>query len=181
MVVLYNYYQRKRHPELEFLEFESFCRLAANLQPELVPYMRGMHQSDYNSSDVSEDQLSLTEKAIMDACKVCLALYDVPEHMPIKEEWPISKIVVMLVDPSKENCLYIFGSVTRGVWSFLEQSIDSCKISIEGTAVRQKRRRLSIKDTREEQNTTEAGYKQLAVSAIKNFTGFNVLKLLKHI
>lgn len=143
--------------------------------------MKGMHQSDYKSSDVPEDQLSLTEKAIMDACKVCLALYDVPEDMPIKEEWPISKIVVMLVDPSKENCLYIFGSVTRGVWSFLEQSIDSCKISLEGTVARKKRRRISTKDTWEEQNTTEAGYKQLAVSAIKNFTGFNVPKLLKHI
>lgn len=125
-----------------------------------------MHQSDYRSSDVPEDQLSLTEKAIRDACKVCLAMDDVPEDMPIKE-WPISKIVVMLVDPSKENCLYIFGSVTRGVWSFLEQSIDNRKISLEGTVARKKRRRINKKDSGEERYTTEAGYEKLAVSTIQ--------------
>ncbi|KAK1379286.1 hypothetical protein POM88_026030 [Heracleum sosnowskyi] len=144
VVVLYNYYQRKRHPELQFLGFESFCKLAANLQPELVPYMKGMHKSNYKSSDVPEDQLSLTEKAIMDACKVCLALYDVPEDMPVKEEWPISKIVIIL----------------------------------EGTVARKKRRRISKKDTGEEQNITKAGFEQLAVSAIKNFTGLKKIELV---
>ncbi|KAL8104296.1 hypothetical protein AgCh_028498 [Apium graveolens] len=139
--------------------------------------MKGMHRSDYKSLDVPEDQLSLTEKAIMDACKVCLTLDDVPEDMPIKEEWPISKIVVMLVDPSKENCLYIFGSVTRGVWSFLEQSIDSCKFSLEGTVAKKKRRRISKEGMEEDQNTTEAGYVQRAVSAVKNFTGLKKTEL----
>ncbi|XP_017220014.1 uncharacterized protein LOC108197047 isoform X2 [Daucus carota subsp. sativus] len=178
VVVLYNYYQRKRHPDLRFLDFESFCKLAATLQPELVPYMKNMHQSDYKSSDVPEDQLSLTEKAIKDACNTCLALDDVPEDMPIKEDWPISKIVVMLVDPTKENCLYIFGSVTRGVWSFLEQTIDNHKLSSDGAVARKKRRRINKKDLVEEQYTTEAGYEQLAVPAIMNFTGLKKTDLV---
>lgn len=142
--------------------------------------MKGMHQSDYKSSDVPEDQLSLVEKAIMDACKICLALNDGPEDMPIKEKWPISRIVVMLVDPSNENCLYIFGSVTRGVWSFLEQNVENCKISLGGTAARKKTRRISKKDPGEEQIATETGYDHLAVSTIKNFTGSYVPKLQKY-
>ncbi|WOH12479.1 hypothetical protein DCAR_0831983 [Daucus carota subsp. sativus] len=140
--------------------------------------MKNMHQSDYKSSDVPEDQLSLTEKAIKDACNTCLALDDVPEDMPIKEDWPISKIVVMLVDPTKENCLYIFGSVTRGVWSFLEQTIDNHKLSSDGAVARKKRRRINKKDLVEEQYTTEAGYEQLAVPAIMNFTGLKKTDLV---
>lgn len=177
VVVLYNYFQRKRHPEQEFLGFESFCKLAVNLRPSMSTHMKFMHQSDNMVSDDLENQLSLTETAIMDACKLCLAL-DVSKDVPSTEEWPISKVAVLLIDSGKKNCALVFSSVTHGVWSVLEKGLDICDISSGSTVVGNKRKRSNKKDLGEEQGGNEAGYQQLAFSAVKEATGLNQTDLM---
>ncbi|KAL1804813.1 hypothetical protein ACET3Z_027881 [Daucus carota] len=49
VVVLYNYYHRKRHPSLEYLTFTSCCKLAVIFKPKLLAYMKLMCRPDYHT------------------------------------------------------------------------------------------------------------------------------------
>lgn len=172
VVVLYNYYQRKLHPELEFLSFELFCKLVLDLRPSISSHMKFMHQSDHTVSDDLENQLSITELAIMDACKLCLAL-DVSKDVPVIEEWPISKVTIFLTDSSRNNCAVVFGSVTEGVWSVIEKGIDICEVgSGSGSTIAgNKRKRSSKNNLWEGHGGHEARYRKIAYSAVKEATG----------
>nr|XP_027118504.1 uncharacterized protein LOC113735710 [Coffea arabica] len=108
--LLYNYYYRKQDPELCFLEFVPFCKLALTLKPTLMPHMKFTLQTDPVGLNDLENQLSVTEKAVMDACNISLSL-DALKDIPSIEGWPISKVSVLLVDSEKENCVLLFGSV----------------------------------------------------------------------
>ncbi|GMP78600.1 hypothetical protein CsSME_00034482 [Camellia sinensis var. sinensis] len=179
VVLLYNYYQRKRHSEVEFLGFESFCKLAVTLKPTLMGYLKLMQRSDYAELDDPEDQLSMTEKAIMDACDISLVL-DASKDVPSTKGWPISKVAVLLTDPSKEICVLKFGSIINGVWSIIEKDIDSASVISEaiGNGKHNKRKRNMKKPLRDETNADEAGFQRLALSSVSEVTGINQSDLM---
>ncbi|KAL6976257.1 hypothetical protein U1Q18_025044 [Sarracenia purpurea var. burkii] len=178
VVLLYNYYQRKQHSGMEFLGFESFCKLAVTLKPALMGYLKLLHQSDYAELDELEkleEQLSVTEKAIMNACDISVIL-DASKDIPCIEGWPVSKVAVLLTDCGKDNCLLQFSSITHGVWSVIEKDHDISNVSSEGTVEAKntnKRKRIIKKPLRNEACSDEAGFQELALSAVKEVTGIN--------
>ncbi|KAG5114837.1 hypothetical protein JHK82_038106 [Glycine max] len=64
VVLLYNYYHRKQYPELAFLSFVEFCRLALVLRPTISVHMKSMLKPDETEL---VKQLSLTEGKILNA------------------------------------------------------------------------------------------------------------------
>ncbi|KAI5390661.1 uncharacterized protein LOC127107428 isoform X1 [Lathyrus oleraceus] len=174
-VLLYNYYHRKQHPELEYLPFNEFCKLVVVLRPPLLAYMQFMQNfNEVELIDV-EKQLSLTEKAIMDACDVCKCL-DASKNAPNMEGWPISKVSILLIDGKKENCFLLFGSITEGVWSVVEKSIDASSQNSEVTPEMNntnKRKRVVKKSKKEDLKVDEDGLLQIGYSAVKEATGIN--------
>lgn len=119
VVILYNYYHRKQHRQLEFLGFESFCKLIAVLKPPLLAYMKCLQRNDDAELVEPEKQLSLTEKTIMNACDLCMRL-SASKDIPDIEGWSISEVAVFLVDSRKENCLLLFskgfGHCLKRMW-----------------------------------------------------------------
>ena len=172
VVLLYNYYHRKQDPELCFLEFVPFCKLALTLKPTLMPHMKFTLQTDPVGLNDLENQLSVTEKAVMDACNISLSL-DALKDIPSIEGWPISKVSVLLVDSEKENCVLLFGSVTKGVWSVIEKSINDFNIDLENTS---EGKRISQTTTGEQ--LTESYFEQLASIAVKEATGMPLFQNL---
>ncbi|MED6206005.1 hypothetical protein PIB30_022895 [Stylosanthes scabra] len=130
VVLLYNYYHRKQNPELDFLPFDEFCKLAVSLRPNLLAHMKSTRKSDESELiDVAnQDQLSLTEEKVMEACNISRSL-DPLKSVPNVEGWPISKVAVLLVDCKMENCFLLFGSITEGVWSLIEKDVDASSFS----------------------------------------------------
>ncbi|CAI8606076.1 unnamed protein product [Vicia faba] len=45
-VLRYNYYHKKQHPELAFVAFEEFCKLAVDLSPTLLAYLKFTQKPD---------------------------------------------------------------------------------------------------------------------------------------
>lgn len=123
VAILYNYYHRKQFPKLEFLGMESFCKLCCIAKPGILSYLRYMHTCE-DSSENLNNQLSITEKMVMDACHICIEL-DSSKENPRIEGWPISKVAVFLVDSTKEKCALQFCSITQGVWSLVENDLEA--------------------------------------------------------
>nr|XP_018673716.1 PREDICTED: uncharacterized protein LOC103999462 isoform X2 [Musa acuminata subsp. malaccensis] len=121
VVLLYNYYHRKQFPRLEFLCFEAFCKVATIAKPILLTYMNVMHKNAEELQDLDQ-QLSVMEKKIMDACNISKTL-DALKNAPNMDGWLVSRVAVFLVDASKEKCFLDFGSMTQGVWSLVEKEI----------------------------------------------------------
>lgn len=173
VVLLYNYYHRKQHPELEYLPFNEFCKLVVVLRPPLLAYMKFMQKiNEVELIDV-EKQLSLTEKGIMDACDICNCL-DASKNVPNIEGWPISKVSVLLIDSKKENCFLLFGSITEEVWSVVEKSIDTSSQNSDvpsETKNTYKRRRVIRKPAKDEVKVDEDRLLQVGYSAVKEATG----------
>ncbi|XVE81174.1 hypothetical protein DITRI_Ditri15bG0041600 [Diplodiscus trichospermus] len=169
VVLLYNYYHRKRHPHLEYLAFEPFCKLALVLKPNLMSHLKLMLRSDDTELSDLEKQLSLTEKAIKDACDISTNLDGSSNSLSAKE-WPVSKVAVLLIDPMKEKCSLRNGSITEGVWSVFEKDVnESCWSSdgsIEGKHTN-KRKRIPNKQLQDELDADEGRYQQFAFSAVK--------------
>lgn len=170
VVLLYNYYHRKQHQQLEFLGFESFCKLAVVLKPSLLSHMKLMQISKTSELDDLENHLSVTEKRIMDACDISTSL-NASIDVPNMEGWPISKVAVFLVDSRKENCVLLFSSVTQGVWAVIEKDIDATNHSSEGAKQINRKKRTIKKPTRDETGCDEASLQQLAFSAVKEAAG----------
>lgn len=178
VVLLYNYYHRKQHPELCFLEPVSFCKLALTLKPALTAHMKIMHQTDSIRLNDLENQLSVAEKAIMDACNISLSL-DALKNVPSIEGYPISKVSVFLVDSEKENCVLLYNSITNGVWSIIEKSINDSSIDLENTSEGAK-----ISQSMTGEQLTESYFEQLAFTAVKEATGINrsdIMVLERHV
>ncbi|XP_027191809.1 uncharacterized protein [Cicer arietinum] len=175
VVLLYNYYHRKHHPELEYLPFNEFCKLSVVLRPALLAYMQFMQKvNEVELIDV-EKQLSLTEKVIMDACDVCKRL-DASKNVPNIEGWPVSKVAILLIDSKKEKCFLLFGSITSGVWSVVEKSVDTSSQNSEvtsGTKFTYKRKRVVKKPAKDEIKVDEDALLQVGYSAVKEATGIN--------
>ncbi|KAJ1376207.1 double strand RNA binding domain from DEAD END PROTEIN 1 [Sesbania bispinosa] len=175
VVILYNYYHRKQHPELAYLPFNEFCKLTVVLRPALLAYMQFMQKLNEAELIDVEKHLSLTEKMIMDACDVCKCL-DASKNVPNIEGWPISKVAILLIDSEKEYCFLLFGSVTKGVWSVVEKSVDTSSQSSEVTSETKytyKKKRVIRKPTKDELKVDEAGFRQVGYSAVKEATGIN--------
>lgn len=172
-MLLYNYYLRKRHPQLEVLSFEPFCKLLVILKPTLLAHMKLMQSSDDTELDDLDKQLSVTEKVIMEACDVSASL-DASKDVPDIERWPISKVAVLLSDFKKEKCFLLFNSITQGVWSVIERDVDTSKLTSEGTEVAKevnKKTRIVRKRPKDESSVNESGLLQLAHLAVKEATG----------
>ncbi|GFP95124.1 hypothetical protein PHJA_001656800 [Phtheirospermum japonicum] len=169
VVLLYNYHHRKQKPELKFLDFVSFCKLAVTLKPSLVSFMKLANEREPKNSDIVDDHhLSITEKAVKGACDIALAL-DASRDFPEIESWPISKVVVLLIDSKKENCMVRLGNVTKGVWSLIEKEVNEPKITPElllGEKIGDKRKRSSFKAI-----TYNKDFLNLAYDAVKDVTG----------
>lgn len=177
VVLLYNYYERKRHPETEYVGFEPFCKLAVTLKPSLMLHMKLLvHGSPADSNkEESDDDLSETEKAILDACNLSLVL-DPSKDVPSTGKWPFSKVAVLLIDAAKENCFLSSSSVTKGVWSLIEKDVDISNTSSESKGVGKhininKRKRNNKKTLQQKQDADTVRFQQLAYSAVKEATG----------
>ncbi|CAB4294040.1 unnamed protein product [Prunus armeniaca] len=180
VVLLYNYYHRKQCPDLEVLNFDSFCKLVLVLKPALLPHMKFMQKPSDTELDDLEKQLSVTEKTIMDACNMSLRL-DASKDVPNTEGWPISKVTVFLVDPKKENCLLLFSLITQGVWSVIEKDLDVAVHSSEDQTEAKhanRNKRVTGKPSRVESRTDGASFRKLAYSAVSEAAGINQTDLL---
>ncbi|KAJ0094024.1 hypothetical protein Patl1_26332 [Pistacia atlantica] len=175
VVLLYNYYHRKQHQHLTFEGFESFCKLAVVLRPALLTHLKLLLRSDDSELDDLEKQISLTEKAVMDACDIAKTL-DASKDVPIIEKWPISKIVIFLIDVRKEKCFLQFSSITQGVWSMIEKDFNpsSCisESVMEGKG-KAKKIKLTKRPVRGELGADELSFQQLAFSAVKEVMGMS--------
>ncbi|CAL5082326.1 unnamed protein product [Urochloa decumbens] len=121
-VLLYNYYHRKKFPQLEFADLERFCMTASLTAGDaLLVYLNQVHE---HSSENVGGLLSVTDKAVVDACDIAKAL-DATKDSPEMTVWPISKVAVLLLDRTKKMCLLEHGSETKGVFSFLEKDVKS--------------------------------------------------------
>ncbi|WVZ65529.1 hypothetical protein U9M48_014877 [Paspalum notatum var. saurae] len=117
-VLLYNYYHRKQFPQLEFANPERFSMTACLTAGDaLLMYLSQLH--DHRGAG---GVLSVTDKAVIDACDIAEAL-DPTKDSPEMTMWPISKVAVLLLDRTKKKCLLEHGPETKGVWSILEKDI----------------------------------------------------------
>lgn len=173
VVLLYNYYLRKRKLQLEVLGFEALCKLAVILKPTLLAHMKLMQRSNDTELDDLEKQFSVTEKRIMEACDISTSL-DASKDVPNIEGWPISKVAVLLFDYKKENCFLLFSSITQGVWSVIEKDLDISNLTLEGMAEAKqvdKKKRFIRKPSKGESSVDESGVLRLAYLAVKEATG----------
>ncbi|CAH9122379.1 unnamed protein product [Cuscuta epithymum] len=174
VVLLYNYYHRKQYQESEFLDFTSFCKLAIVLKPNLMAYMKLMHQADYSMMDDFENKLSQTEKAIHCACNISTAL-DASKSVPVTDDWTVSKVAVFLVNLRRQNCMLLESDITHGIISIIEKDLEGssirahntfeseCKDKQTGTA------ELILNNF--EKNDDNDQFLDLAFSAVKNVAG----------
>ncbi|KAJ0250817.1 Uncharacterized protein HA466_0140980 [Hirschfeldia incana] len=149
VVVLYNYYHRREHPHLECLSFESFRRLTTVMRPALLP-----HFKESGEAGVLEQQTVLLEKVIVDACSLSMSL-DASSDFSSLKKWPIKKVAVLLVDSKKTCCYLQHSSITQGVWSILEKTIEKEEVAAA------------------KGQSEEAIFQKVAFAAIKEATGIN--------
>ncbi|PIN13881.1 hypothetical protein CDL12_13486 [Handroanthus impetiginosus] len=175
VVLLYNYYHRKQEPEQLFLDFVSFCKLAVAIRPPLTAFMKLMVENESVELNWAKNQLSLTEKAIKGACNIAAAL-DASKDVPNIEQWPVSKVVVLLIDSKKENCMLHFGTITQGVWSPIERELTDHGINLEISA----EEKLGDKRKRNNQNLSTYDHNtflQLGYDAVKDIAGIDSSEL----
>ena len=138
-VILYNYYHRKQFPQLEFASPDRFCMSACLTvsNKNLLMYVNQAQSRLFNGVGAG---LSVTDKAIIDACDIAEAL-DPMKGSPEMIMWPISKVAVLLLNRTKKVCLLEHGSVTKGVWSLFEKDIKtalggslSSDMSVQGSS-----------------------------------------------
>ncbi|KAF9679147.1 hypothetical protein SADUNF_Sadunf07G0109700 [Salix dunnii] len=176
VVLLYNYYHRKQYPQLEFLCFESFCKLAVVIKPGLMAHIRLLQRSN----DTESQPFPLLEESIMEACSISMSLDASEDDLNI-DEWPISKVAVFLVDSRKENCFLQFGSIIEGVWSVIEKDVDVSNNSLEVTMDSDhvnKKKRIIKKPLKGKPSRNEGNFQQFAFSAVKEATGIDQSSLV---
>jgi hypothetical protein len=137
-VLLYNYYHRKQFPQLEFASPDRFC-MSASLTVSNKNLLMYLNQAQNLGNGVGAG-LSVTDKAIIDACDIAEAL-DPTKDSPEMIMWPISKVAVLLLNRTKKVCLLEHGSETKGVWSIFEKDIKtalggslSSDMSVQGSS-----------------------------------------------
>ncbi|KAL8196100.1 hypothetical protein R6Q57_025100 [Mikania cordata] len=164
--VLYNFFHLSHHRESQFLKFEQFCKLAILFKPSILQHMKYMCQSDHTILNDPENQLSLAEKAIMDACTISETLLNASANISnVVKEWKITKVSVLLIDSKKENCFLQFNN---GVWSVIEKEL---------YPESKKRKKIGMEYDEED----EVGFQKLAFLAVKEVAGimYGKLKVLE--
>ncbi|XP_031481095.1 uncharacterized protein LOC116251144 [Nymphaea colorata] len=121
VVLLYNYFHRKQFPEVEFLDYQAFIKVAVIAKKMLLSFVNCGQGG----------QKTITEKMIMEAFDICNGL-NALTSLPRKDSWPVSKVSVLLVDTAKQNFLLEFGSVIHGVWSLIEKDITTAATHASG-------------------------------------------------
>lgn len=177
VVLLHNYYHIKQQPQVESLSFDAFCKIAVVVKPSLLAFMNYMQKSDDTVAEDIEDQVSLTEKAVMDACDICKIL-DPSKIAPNIKGWPISKIAILLIDSQKEHCKLQRDCITNGVWSLIEKDLDASNQTPEVTPGSAKKRRYIRKPSKEDVSSEETGHLQVAFSAVKEVAGIDQTDLV---
>ncbi|KAL8238637.1 hypothetical protein R6Q59_015204 [Mikania micrantha] len=154
--VLYNYFHLNHHKESQFLKFDQFCNLAIMFKPSILHHMKYMRQLDRPNLHDPENQLSLTEKAIMDACTMSKTLLNASDDISnVIEEWSIIKVAVLLIDLKMENCFLKF---SNGVWSVIEKDLYPESKKCKKTMINHDEER-------------EGGFQKLAFLAVEEATG----------
>lgn len=118
-------------------------------------------KSTNGTESMESQQLSVTEKAIKDACDISMSL-DASKDVPTYDGFSISKVAVLLIDSERENCLLQFGAVTEGVWSLIEKELTECDID----NVAKKR-----KWNNQKESSDDPRFLQLGIDALKDITG----------
>lgn len=185
VVLLYNYYHRKNHPHLEFLNCLNFCRFAVVSCAKLIAYMGVMKGSNQQLSSLHQHRVTPTERMVKEACETCVALVS-PKAMSDMKAWPTSKVAVFIVDAMKERCILIYGSITKGVWSLVEREIDGFDSLPGGSSEFDKKSLVKLKERGPSKkaagNVLNAGdieggtkdkFLQLAFIAVKEQTGID--------
>ncbi|PNT71796.1 hypothetical protein BRADI_2g35635v3 [Brachypodium distachyon] len=110
-VILYNYYHRSLSPQLAFADVKRFLLCASHsVGEDLFPFSNVVHEKN-PGDDVKP---SVTDRAAMDACEIAEAL-DASQDFPEMSLWPIAKVAVLLLDPTRKKC----------VWSIIEKEFDA--------------------------------------------------------
>jgi hypothetical protein len=127
-VLLYNYFHRKQFPQLDFADAKRFAVSASLAAGELLlVYLNQVHDRGASGDEAG---LSVTDKAIVDACGIAEAL-DATRDAPETITWPISKVAVLLIDKTWKRCLIEHGAVTQGVWSIPEKDVTTASGSTD--------------------------------------------------
>lgn len=134
----------------------------------MVAFMKWTNECMSAEFNGAEDQLSVTEKAIKDACDIAAGL-DASVDVPDKGDWPLSKVAVLFIDSKRENCMLRFGAITEGVWSLFEKELDKPHINPEissGKNSGEKRKRSTFKSLAADSELLQIGY-----DVVKEITG----------
>ncbi|KAL5063576.1 hypothetical protein RYX36_025313, partial [Vicia faba] len=131
------------------MAFKGFCKLAVDMRPVLLPYVKFTVKSNEIDLVDVEEELSLTEKTITSA-------YDI-------------------FDSKKEVCFLLFSSITDGVWSVVEKDVDSSSSGQSSTITNKikhayKKRRVIKKPTKHALNVNEDGFLKIGYSSVKEVT-----------
>jgi hypothetical protein len=127
-VLLYNYFHRKQFPQLDFADANRFAVSASLAAGEpLLVYLNQVHD---RGASGEESGLSVTDKAIVDACGIAEAL-DATRDAPDTVTWPISMVAVLLIDKTRKRCLIEHGAVIQGVWSIPEKDVTTASGSTD--------------------------------------------------
>ena len=127
-----------------------------------------LRSDDTELSDL-EKQLSLTEKAIKDACDISTSL-DGSSNVASAKGWPVSKVAVLLIDPRKEKCSLQNGSISDDVWSVIEKDVNESCWNSDGSIEAKhmnKRKRIPNKLLQDELGADDSRFQQFAFSAVK--------------
>ena len=88
---------------------------------DLLPYLSTVHGGENMSGD--NVSLSVTDRAAIQACEIAEEL-DACQDYPDMGMWPIAKVAVLLLDPTKKKCLIQYNADV-GIWSFIEKDYDA--------------------------------------------------------
>ncbi|KAE8771889.1 hypothetical protein D1007_56191 [Hordeum vulgare] len=121
--ILYNYYHRKMSPQLAFADAKRFLVCASlSAGEDLLAYLSMVHERESNPG--KHVSLSVTDRAAIQACEIAQEL-DASKNSPDMAMWPISKVAVLLLDPTRKKCLIEYSANTKGIWSIIEKELDA--------------------------------------------------------
>ncbi|KAL7083149.1 hypothetical protein ACP275_14G143800 [Erythranthe tilingii] len=151
VVLLYNYHHRKQNPGLPFLDLLNFCKLAVVIRPPLIAFMKSIIKIEPTESNTAEEnELSITEKAVQDACEIAACL-DASRDFPNVKEWPIYEIAIVLIDSGNENCMLLEASINQEM--------------------------LRVKRKQNASSSSDSEYLQIAYDSVKETTGIDSSEL----
>ncbi|VAI34575.1 unnamed protein product [Triticum turgidum subsp. durum] len=109
-------------PQLAFADPKQVFECASlSVGEDLLAYLSMVHEHENNSG--KHAKLSITHKVALQACEIAKQL-NASKHSPEMALWPISKVAVLILDPTKKKCLVDYSANTKGIWSIIEKELD---------------------------------------------------------